>query len=70
MAKGPFTGRSTYLAQLSTEFRGTSPLPLCPPLSRDYFITCPVIDMANRWARETRGSVFMYHAPESYGHSR
>ncbi|ELK11652.1 Thyroglobulin [Pteropus alecto] len=37
--------------------------------TRDYFITCPVIDMANQWARETRGSVFMYHAPESYGHS-
>ncbi|XP_023392989.1 thyroglobulin-like [Pteropus vampyrus] len=47
----------------------TSPLPLCPPFARDYFITCPVIDMANQWARETRGSVFMYHAPESYGHS-
>lgn len=37
--------------------------------TRDYFITCPVIDMADQWARETRGSVFMYHAPKSYGHS-
>ncbi|XP_039096126.1 thyroglobulin [Hyaena hyaena] len=37
--------------------------------TRDYFITCPVIDMARHWARRARGNVFMYHAPESYGHS-
>ncbi|XP_026351166.3 thyroglobulin [Ursus arctos] len=37
--------------------------------TRDYFITCPVIDMASHWARRARGNVFMYHAPESYGHS-
>ncbi|XP_066120712.1 thyroglobulin [Saccopteryx bilineata] len=36
--------------------------------TRDYFITCPVIDMASHWARRARGKVFMYHAPESYGH--
>ncbi|XP_048214590.1 thyroglobulin [Perognathus longimembris pacificus] len=37
--------------------------------TRDYFITCPIIDMARLWARSTRGNVFMYHVPESYGHS-
>ncbi|KAM5314931.1 thyroglobulin [Glossophaga mutica] len=37
--------------------------------TRDYFITCPVIDMASLWARTARGNVFMYHAPESYGRS-
>ncbi|XP_037369130.1 thyroglobulin [Talpa occidentalis] len=37
--------------------------------TRDYFITCPVIDMAAHWARGARGNVFLYHAPESYGHS-
>ncbi|KAK2502695.1 hypothetical protein MC885_021712 [Smutsia gigantea] len=36
---------------------------------RDYFITCPVINMANHWARRARGNVFMYHVPKSYGHS-
>ncbi|XP_069321496.1 thyroglobulin [Eulemur rufifrons] len=36
--------------------------------TRDYFITCPVIDMASVWARRARGNVFMYHAPKSYGH--
>ncbi|XP_036293424.1 thyroglobulin [Pipistrellus kuhlii] len=36
--------------------------------TRDYFITCPVIDMARLWARRARGNVFMYHAPPSYGH--
>uniref|UniRef100_A0A8C5YWL3 Thyroglobulin n=1 Tax=Marmota marmota marmota TaxID=9994 RepID=A0A8C5YWL3_MARMA len=35
--------------------------------TRDYFITCPTIDMARLWARRARGNVFMYHAPESYG---
>ncbi|XP_008568520.1 PREDICTED: thyroglobulin [Galeopterus variegatus] len=37
--------------------------------TRDYFITCPVIDMASLWARQARGNVFLYHAPASYGHS-
>ncbi|KAM7075694.1 thyroglobulin [Molossus nigricans] len=37
--------------------------------TRDYFITCPVIDLASRWAARARGNVFMYHAPQSYGHS-
>ncbi|XP_032109842.1 thyroglobulin isoform X3 [Sapajus apella] len=36
--------------------------------TRDYFITCPIIDMASAWAKRTRGNVFMYHAPKSYGH--
>lgn len=43
---------------------------LCPPFPRDYFIICPVIDMASHWARTARGNVFMYHAPESYSHGR
>ncbi|XP_003792914.1 thyroglobulin [Otolemur garnettii] len=36
--------------------------------TRDYFITCPVIDMASAWARRAQGNVFMYHAPKTYGH--
>uniref|UniRef100_A0A8C6QLL9 Carboxylesterase type B domain-containing protein n=1 Tax=Nannospalax galili TaxID=1026970 RepID=A0A8C6QLL9_NANGA len=36
--------------------------------TRDYFIICPIINMARFWARRTRGSIFMYHTPESYGH--
>lgn len=36
--------------------------------TRDYFITCPLIDLARLWAQSARGSVFMYHVPESYGH--
>ncbi|XP_005398080.1 PREDICTED: thyroglobulin [Chinchilla lanigera] len=36
--------------------------------TRDYFITCPTINMARRWAKRALGNVFMYHAPESYGH--
>nr|AIY27452.1 thyroglobulin [Fukomys anselli] len=36
--------------------------------TRDYFITCPTIDLARLWAKSTRGNVFMYHAPEIYGH--
>nr|XP_016815375.3 thyroglobulin isoform X3 [Pan troglodytes] len=35
--------------------------------TRDYFIICPIIDMASAWAKRARGNVFMYHAPESYG---
>ncbi|XP_058132055.1 thyroglobulin [Dasypus novemcinctus] len=37
--------------------------------TRDYFITCPVIAMAGHWARRAQGNVFMYHVPESSGHS-
>ncbi|XP_049710027.1 thyroglobulin isoform X2 [Elephas maximus indicus] len=37
--------------------------------TRDYFITCPVIDMASHWARRARGNVFMYHVPGSYDRS-
>lgn len=36
--------------------------------TRDYFIICPMVNMAGLWARRTRGNVFMYHVPESYGH--
>ncbi|XP_016869283.1 thyroglobulin isoform X3 [Homo sapiens] len=38
--------------------------------TRDYFIICPIIDMASAWAKRARGNVFMYHAPENYGHGR
>ncbi|XP_055968176.1 thyroglobulin [Sorex fumeus] len=38
--------------------------------TRDYFIICPVIDMAKHWAERARGNIFMYHAPESYHYSR
>ncbi|KAM9626953.1 thyroglobulin isoform 1-T1 [Trichechus inunguis] len=37
--------------------------------TRDYFITCPGIDMASHWARQARGNVFMYHVPGGSGHS-
>ncbi|XP_004580794.2 thyroglobulin [Ochotona princeps] len=37
--------------------------------TRDYFIICPVIDLASLWAQRARGNVFMYHAPENYDHS-
>ncbi|XP_051015534.1 thyroglobulin isoform X2 [Acomys russatus] len=36
--------------------------------TRDYFIICPMVNMASLWARRTHGNVFMYHVPESYGH--
>ncbi|XP_036597527.1 LOW QUALITY PROTEIN: thyroglobulin [Trichosurus vulpecula] len=34
--------------------------------TRDYFINCPIIDMASHWARETRGNTYMYYVPETY----
>ncbi|XP_027701311.1 thyroglobulin [Vombatus ursinus] len=34
--------------------------------TRDYFINCPIIDMANHWAREARGNIYMYYVPETY----
>uniref|UniRef100_A0A5F8G4Q9 Thyroglobulin n=1 Tax=Monodelphis domestica TaxID=13616 RepID=A0A5F8G4Q9_MONDO len=34
--------------------------------TRDYFISCPIIDMASHWARATRGNVYMYYVPETY----
>uniref|UniRef100_A0A669PA57 Thyroglobulin n=1 Tax=Phasianus colchicus TaxID=9054 RepID=A0A669PA57_PHACC len=33
--------------------------------TRDQFITCPIISMANHWAANSRGNVFMYHVPAS-----
>lgn len=69
VAQGPSPGRDLYPALLSIEL-GMARHPLCLPLTRDYFIICPVIDMASHWARTVRGNVFMYHAPESYSHSR
>ncbi|XP_055780470.1 thyroglobulin-like [Salvelinus fontinalis] len=32
--------------------------------TRDLFIVCPTIKMANFWAANTRSNVFMYHLPE------
>ncbi|XP_053916773.1 thyroglobulin [Cuculus canorus] len=37
--------------------------------TRDQFITCPIIDMANHWASTSRGNVFMYYVPESSSQS-
>ncbi|KGL90055.1 Thyroglobulin, partial [Charadrius vociferus] len=37
--------------------------------TRDQFITCPIINMANHWAATARGNVFMYHVPESSSQS-
>ncbi|NXX77746.1 THYG protein, partial [Urocolius indicus] len=37
--------------------------------TRDQFITCPIINMANHWAAASRGNVFMYHVPESSSQS-
>uniref|UniRef100_A0A8B9TDK3 Thyroglobulin n=1 Tax=Anas platyrhynchos TaxID=8839 RepID=A0A8B9TDK3_ANAPL len=37
--------------------------------TRDQFITCPIINMANHWAANSRGNVFMYHVPESSAQS-
>ncbi|XP_055489396.1 thyroglobulin [Leucoraja erinacea] len=31
--------------------------------TRDYFITCPVIQMADHWSETTGANVFMYHTP-------
>ncbi|XP_041527872.1 thyroglobulin isoform X1 [Microtus oregoni] len=36
--------------------------------TRDYFIICPMINMASLWAKRTPGNVFMYHMPQSYSH--
>ncbi|XP_052559967.1 thyroglobulin isoform X1 [Tympanuchus pallidicinctus] len=33
--------------------------------TRDQFITCPIISMANHWAANSRGNVFMYYVPAS-----
>ncbi|KGL75755.1 Thyroglobulin, partial [Tinamus guttatus] len=37
--------------------------------TRDQFITCPIINMASRWAADSRGNVFMYHVPDSSAQS-
>uniref|UniRef100_A0A669P5Y5 Thyroglobulin n=1 Tax=Phasianus colchicus TaxID=9054 RepID=A0A669P5Y5_PHACC len=37
--------------------------------TRDQFITCPIISMANHWAANSRGNVFMYHVPASSSES-
>ncbi|XP_066435014.1 thyroglobulin [Eleutherodactylus coqui] len=34
--------------------------------TRDHFIACPVIKMAERWSENGRGHVYMYYFPESY----
>ncbi|KAJ7338150.1 hypothetical protein JRQ81_010770, partial [Phrynocephalus forsythii] len=37
--------------------------------TRDHFIICPTIEMAQHWAGNDRGNVFMYHVPESNSQS-
>ncbi|XP_017568638.2 thyroglobulin [Pygocentrus nattereri] len=37
--------------------------------TRDFFITCPSVDMASFWASHTRSSVYMYHLPDYMAHS-
>ncbi|KAL7874233.1 hypothetical protein SRHO_G00052030 [Serrasalmus rhombeus] len=38
--------------------------------TRDFFITCPSVDMASFWASHTRSSVYMYHLPDYMAQSR
>ncbi|XP_066538378.1 thyroglobulin [Hoplias malabaricus] len=37
--------------------------------TRDFFITCPSVDMASFWASQTRSSVYMYHLPEDMAYT-
>ncbi|XP_022529282.2 thyroglobulin [Astyanax mexicanus] len=37
--------------------------------TRDYFITCPSVNMASFWASHTRSSVYMYHLPQDMAHN-
>lgn len=38
--------------------------------SRDLFIICPTVDMAEFWTANTRASVHMYHLPEDVAYNR
>ncbi|XP_078254585.1 thyroglobulin [Rhinoraja longicauda] len=38
--------------------------------TRDYFITCPVIQMADHWSKNTGANVFMYHTPTTLSQHR
>uniref|UniRef100_A0A8C2FKH6 Thyroglobulin n=1 Tax=Cyprinus carpio TaxID=7962 RepID=A0A8C2FKH6_CYPCA len=38
--------------------------------TRDLFIICPAVDMAEFWAANTRSSVHMYHLPEDTAYNR
>ncbi|XP_068094147.1 thyroglobulin isoform X2 [Hyperolius riggenbachi] len=37
--------------------------------TRDHFITCPAVKMADHWSESTKGDVYMYHVPETYSQS-
>ncbi|KAI5618222.1 thyroglobulin precursor, partial [Silurus asotus] len=37
--------------------------------TRDLFITCPSVEMANFWASSTRSAVYMYHLPQDMSHT-
>ncbi|KAM9308463.1 thyroglobulin [Gastrophryne carolinensis] len=37
--------------------------------TRDHFITCPAIKMADHWSENSKGHVYMYHVPETYSQS-
>lgn len=37
---------------------------------RDFFITCPSVEMASFWASSTRSAVYMYHLPQDMVHTR
>ncbi|KAL7887493.1 hypothetical protein AOLI_G00052140 [Acnodon oligacanthus] len=48
---------------------GVSPKETISQENRDFFITCPSVDMASFWASHTRSSVYMYHLPDYMAHS-
>ncbi|XP_053323895.1 thyroglobulin [Spea bombifrons] len=37
--------------------------------TRDHFIACPAIKMADYWSEHSKGRVFMYYVPESFSQS-
>ncbi|GAA6103648.1 thyroglobulin [Tachysurus ichikawai] len=37
--------------------------------TRDFFITCPSVEMASFWASSTRSAVYMYHLPQDMVHT-
>ncbi|CAI9577328.1 unnamed protein product, partial [Staurois parvus] len=37
--------------------------------TRDHFIACPAVRMADHWSNNSEGHVFMYYVPETYSQS-
>ncbi|KAM5158174.1 thyroglobulin [Mantella aurantiaca] len=37
--------------------------------TRDHFIACPAVGMAERWSANSKGRVFMYYVPETHSQS-